>query len=56
MDFLKKDTEIKSYFNNLIETIIYYTTEANVSLFILFIFIDLTQKVFNSTNSNFDKF
>jgi hypothetical protein len=31
MDFLKKDTEIKTYFNNLIGILVHYTTEANVS-------------------------
>lgn len=30
MNFLKKDTEIKSYFNNLIGILVHYTTEANV--------------------------
>ena len=31
MNFLKKDTEIKTYFNNLIGILVNYTTEANVS-------------------------
>ena len=31
MDFLKKDTEIKSYFNNLIGILVNYTTDGNVS-------------------------
>ena len=30
MDFLKKDTEIKSYFNNLLGILVNYTTEGNV--------------------------
>jgi len=30
MNFLKKDTEIKTYFNNLIGILVHYTTEANV--------------------------
>ena len=32
MDFLKKDTEIKSYFNNLIGILVNYTTEGNVRI------------------------
>lgn len=31
MNFLKKDTEIKSYFNNLIGILVNYTTDGNVS-------------------------
>jgi len=37
MNFLKKDTEIKTYFNNLIGILVNYTTEANVSKLILII-------------------
>ena len=36
MDFLKKDTEIKSYFNNLIGILVNYTTEGNVRIIIYF--------------------
>jgi len=39
MNFLKKDTEIKTYFNNLIGILVNYTTEANVSKLILIILI-----------------
>ena len=30
MNFVKKDTEIKSYFNNIMSVIVNYTTEGNV--------------------------
>ena len=37
MDFLKKDTEIKSYFNNIIGILVNYTTEGNVRKIIILI-------------------
>ena len=36
MNFVKKDSEIKSYFNNLLKTILNYTTAGNVRLYNIF--------------------
>ena len=57
MDFLKKDTEIKSYFNNLIGVLVNYTTEANVRSYISnnFHVIDYFKKIFNKINSIIDR-
>ena len=57
MDFLKKDTEIKSYFNNLIGVLVNYTTEANVRSYISnnFHVIDYFKKIFNKINSFIDR-
>ena len=51
MNFLKSDTEIKSYFNNLIKILIYYTTEANVRKnYIINKYLDNSPKIFYSFN------
>ena len=57
MDFLKKDTEIKSYFNNLIGVLVNYTTEANVRSYISnnFHVIDYFKKIFNKINPFIDR-
>ena len=33
MNFVKKDTEIKSYFNNIMYVLVNYTTEGNVRIY-----------------------
>ena len=57
MNFLKKDTEIKSYFNNLIGVLVNYTTEANVRSYISnnFHVIDYFKKIFNKINPFIDR-
>jgi hypothetical protein len=37
MNFLKKDSEIKSYFNNIMGVIVNYTTDGNVRNFFIII-------------------
>ena len=39
MNFVKKDTEIKSYFNNIMNVIVSYTTEGNVRIYIIYIYL-----------------
>lgn len=46
------DTEIKSYFNNIIPIIITYTTNPNVNN--ILIFLDNSSKICNSSNEIFN--
>ena len=57
MNFVKKDTEIKSYFNNIMYVIVNYTTEGNVSLLLYNkYYIDNIKKVCNKINKNINRF
>ena len=60
MNFVKKDTEIKSYFNNIMNVIVSYTTEGNVRIYIIYIYIifilDNIKKICNKINKNNDRF
>ena len=57
MNFVKKDTEIKSYFNNIMSVIVNYSTEGNVRLLFYNKYnLDNIKKVCNKINKNINRF